>query len=290
MVDGCRPEGVCLVDDAEPGRIAGLCQHRVRPRRRRPTAPARLSSAVIVAGPITPATPGCFASSVCKRARLAVSCVTPLPSMSTSVGDTMPTAKPFPAAACARAGWESLGSAVTSGAPSLMPAAPSATASSASTHAATMTSATGLVAANLATPSRTRHGDRGGGCGLPSACARAARRAAFLAFLNQCGPGQNKAVPKMPISAGASVSETTIAVSTVTASAGPNALTSCTFAIASAAVPAATRIPAARMIGANSAVVSRAACSFVRPSARRTAPRPKAAAPSPDCFVSAYLL
>lgn len=50
-----------------------------------------------------------------------------------------------------------------------------------------------------------------------------------------------------------------MAVSTVTASAGPKARMSGIGAAASEAVPAATRTPAATMIGANSAVVSRAA-------------------------------
>ena len=73
----------------------------------------------------------------------------------------------------------------------------------------------------------------------------------------------------MPISAGASVSDTSIAVSTVTASAGPKARISCILATPSEAVPAVTRRPAARMIGAYSAVVSRAAWTRDRPSARR---------------------
>ena len=73
----------------------------------------------------------------------------------------------------------------------------------------------------------------------------------------------------MAINAGASVSDTSIAASTVTARAGPNARMSCILATASEAVPAATRMPAARMMGENSAVVSRAAWMRGSPSASR---------------------
>ena len=126
-----------------------------------------------------------------------------------------------------------------------------------------------MKAANLAMLSLTRHGERGWRTGVPSAAASAACLAAALDLRSHRGPGQNRALPKMPISAGASVRDTTMAVSTVTASAGPKARISCIFATASDAVPAATRMPAARMIGEKSAVVRRAACTFVRPSASR---------------------
>jgi hypothetical protein len=187
------------------------------------------------------------------------------------VGDKMPTANPRAAAAWARACWVLAGSAVTSGAPSRMPVASSAAASRPRTQTATIASATGRTAANLATASRIAHGDRGAGDdGSPAARAAAARRAAFLAVRSQRGPGQYRALPKIPIRAGASVSDTSIAVSTVTASAGPKARISCIFATPSDAVPAATRRPAARMIGAYSAVVSRAAWTRGSPSASRS--------------------
>ena len=183
----------------------------------------------------------------------------------------MPAANPCAAAAWARACCVLPGSAVTSGAPSRMPVASTAAASRPSTQRATITSATGRTAANLATASRIAHGERGGAAAparRPPAAA-AARRAAFLAVRNQRGPGQYRALPKMPISAGASVSDTSIAVSTVTARAGPKARISCILATPSEAVPAATRRPAARTIGENSAAVSRAAWMRGKPSASR---------------------
>ena len=73
----------------------------------------------------------------------------------------------------------------------------------------------------------------------------------------------------MAISAGPRVIDTAIAVSTVSARPGPNALSSFVLATAREAAAAATMTPAARMIGANSAVASRAARTRGRPSATR---------------------
>ena len=94
---------------------------------------------------MTPATPGCLARLACSRSRAAVSPVTPVFRIRISVGDRTPTANPLAAAAWARAGWLLAGSAVTSGAPSRMRVAFTATPSSARTHAAVMSSATGLA-------------------------------------------------------------------------------------------------------------------------------------------------
>ena len=73
----------------------------------------------------------------------------------------------------------------------------------------------------------------------------------------------------MAISAGVRVSATAIAVTTVSASAGPNAASVPTLATVSAAMPPATTRPAVRMIGRYSAVVRRAAWRRGSPSARR---------------------
>ena len=73
----------------------------------------------------------------------------------------------------------------------------------------------------------------------------------------------------MAISAGPRVIDTAIAVSTVSARPGPNALSSFVLATASAAAEAATMTPAAKMIGANSAVASRAARTRGAPPATR---------------------
>ena len=69
--------------------------------------------------------------------------------------------------------------------------------------------------------------------------------------------------------AGSSVIETTIAVSTVSANPGPNARSKSVLATASDAVAVVTIRPAAAMIGADSAVASRAACTRGTPSASR---------------------
>ena len=63
----------------------------------------------------------------------------------------------------------------------------------------------------------------------------------------------------MAMSAGPRVIDTAIAVRTVSARPGPNALSSFVLATTRVAAAAATMMPAARMIGANSAVASRAA-------------------------------
>jgi len=60
-----------------------------------------------------------------------------------------------------------------------------------------------------------------------------------------------------------------MAVTTVSASAGPNAASVLTRATTSAAIPPATTRPAVRMIGVNSAVVRRAARRRGSPSASR---------------------
>jgi hypothetical protein len=73
----------------------------------------------------------------------------------------------------------------------------------------------------------------------------------------------------MAMSAGASVIATTMAVSTVRASAGPNARSGPTLATVSEAAPPATTRPAVRIMGVNSAVVRRAACARGSPSASR---------------------
>ena len=73
----------------------------------------------------------------------------------------------------------------------------------------------------------------------------------------------------MAISAGPRVIDTAIAVSTVSARPGPNALSSFVLATAREAAAAATMTPAARMIGANSAVASRAARTRGTPPATR---------------------
>jgi len=73
----------------------------------------------------------------------------------------------------------------------------------------------------------------------------------------------------MAISAGPRVIDTAIAVTTVSARPGPNALSSFVLAAARLAAAAATMTPAARMIGANSAVASRAARTRGTPSATR---------------------
>ena len=71
------------------------------------------------------------------------------------------------------------------------------------------------------------------------------------------------------MSAGHSVIDTTIAVSTVSASPGPNVRSRSVRATTSDAVAAATIRPAVAMIGENSAVDSRAACTRGTPSASR---------------------
>jgi len=81
------------------------------------------------------------------------------------------------------------------------------------------------------------------------------------------GTERNSSRPNTDISAGASVIDTAIAVSTVSASAGPNSRSDWSLATVSDAVLAATMRPAARMIGANSAVASRAAGPLGTPSA-----------------------
>ena len=81
------------------------------------------------------------------------------------------------------------------------------------------------------------------------------------------GTERNSSPPNTDISAGVSVIDTTIAVSTVSASAGPKSRSDWFLATISAAVLAATMRPAARMIGANSAVACRAAWTRCTPSA-----------------------
>jgi len=71
----------------------------------------------------------------------------------------------------------------------------------------------------------------------------------------------------MAMSAGPRVIDTAIAVRTVSARPGPNALSNFVLATIREAAAAATMMPAARMIGANSAVASRAARIRGTPSA-----------------------
>ena len=71
----------------------------------------------------------------------------------------------------------------------------------------------------------------------------------------------------MAMSAGPRVIDTAIAVRTVSARPGPNALSSFVLATTREAAAAATITPAATMIGANSAVASRAARTRGTPSA-----------------------
>jgi hypothetical protein len=96
------------------------------------------------------------------------------------------------------------------------------------------------------------------------ATSSSARRAAAW---RRDGTDGNSRPPNTDISAGASVIDTAIAVSTVRASAGPNSRSTSFLATMSDAVLAATMSPAAAMIGANSAVASRAAGSRPTPSA-----------------------
>ena len=83
------------------------------------------------------------------------------------------------------------------------------------------------------------------------------------------GTRRNSSPPNTAIRAGSSVIDTTIAVSTVSASPGPNARSNSVLATASEAVAAATIRPAVAMIGENSAVASRAARTRGTPSASR---------------------
>src|SRR5207247_2372636 len=73
---------------------------------------------------------------------------------------------------------------------------------------------------------------------------------------SQRGTGRNSRPPKMAMSAGPRVIDTAIAVRTVSARPGPNALRSFVLATTREAAVAATMTPAVRMIGANSAVAS----------------------------------
>ena len=73
----------------------------------------------------------------------------------------------------------------------------------------------------------------------------------------------------MAISAGPRVIDTAIVVRTVSAKPGPNALSSFALATMREAAAAATITPAARMIGATSAVASRAARTRGTPPATR---------------------
>ena len=73
------------------------------------------------------------------------------------------------------------------------------------------------------------------------------------------------------MSAGTSVIATTMLMSVVSASPGPNARKNSSFPATSAAVPAATISPAVKTIGATSTTVARAAGT--RSSPRRSRPR-----------------
>jgi hypothetical protein len=170
-----------------------------------------------------------------------------------SVGDKMPGAKPSAAAALARTAVAEAGSSRISGDPRRRSRAPQAAASRPAVHAATTSTATGRATASRATASRSDAGSRLLAPGRP----------------NRAGTGRNSRPPNTAISAWPSVIDTAIAVSTVSASPGPNALSTCVLATASEAVAAATMRPAAMMIGVTSAVASRAARTRGTPPASR---------------------
>ncbi len=156
----------------------------------------------------------------------------------------MPGANPAEAAALARAAADEGGISPMSGDPSPSPRAPAAAMASPATHPAITSSATGLEVANRA----SRELGLGG---LPGETLR------------------NIRPPNAPISAGISVSDTTMATSTVAASPGPKARSKPPRATRSVAVPAATISPAVKTIGDDAAVASRAACRRSAPSASR---------------------
>ena len=120
--------------------------------------------------------------------------------------------------------------------------------------AAAISSAIGRAAANRTTRMRRfqRAGDRPGSRPPPSRLVTPWRR-------SQRGTGRKSMPPKMAMSAGPRVIDTAIAVRTVSARPGPNALSIFVLATTREAAAAATIMPAARMIGANSAVARRAA-------------------------------
>jgi hypothetical protein len=233
-----------------------------------------------VAGPATSATPGCLASSCWNRVRAVIWEATPGPMTRMSVGDKMPGAKPFAAASCADLAGDEAGSSLTSGEPRRGCRAAKASASRPAVHATAAIRATGQAAANRARPlARTLGGDRRGTfapsrllAASPAGAGPAVTRPAVTGpegGRRRDGTDRNSRPPNTAISAGAKVIDTTIAVSTVSASAGPNSRSDRFWATASEAVVAATMRPAARMIGTNSAVASRAAGSL-----RTPAPRP----------------
>ena len=170
-----------------------------------------------------------------------------------SVGDKMPGAKPSEAAVLARTAVALAGSSPISGDPRRKSRATQAAASRPTVQAAAISSAMGRAAATRAAVNRARRA-----CG-----SRAPGRR------SRSGTRRNSSPPNTAMRAGSSVIETTIAVSTVSASPGPNARSKSVLATASDAVAAVTIRPAAAMIGADSAVASRAACTRGTPSASR---------------------
>ena len=244
--------------------------------------------------PTTAATPAWRPTSVCRRASWAVRPATPGARTSTSVGETIPGAKPRLAASSARRTWSPAGSARTR----LSPRAVERTLRAAKTSSPMAMRAIGSATGREeATRDSTRR-QRGVWCSRASSPVRRTavrgrvRRSGSLpraqppSRSSPSGGGggcsrscraPNSRGPNSATSAGTSVIETASVMSVVAARPGPKARKNCRWPTTSAAVPAATIRPAVTTIGATSATAARAAGRRSSParSRRRVADRKK---------------